>query len=117
MASSLLLALKARCPRCRKGPLYDGMLKVADHCAACGSDLSKHDSGDGPAAFSIFVAGSLALIMVAWMEIRFMPPLWVYGVVLVPVVIFSSLLSIRFFKAFLVISRYRYPSEKGGHER
>src|SRR5690606_24283377 len=44
-----------RCPRCGEGKLFDGFLKVAPRCSACGLDYSFADSGDGPAAFVILI--------------------------------------------------------------
>jgi surfeit locus 1 family protein len=38
-----------RCPRCGKGKLYNGLLKIADRCVVCDLDLSAEDSGDGAA--------------------------------------------------------------------
>ena len=46
----VLAGLAGRCPNCGEGPLFAGFLKVAPRCEACGFDLTKADSGDGPPA-------------------------------------------------------------------
>jgi uncharacterized protein (DUF983 family) len=51
----LLAGLAGRCPNCGEGPLFRGFLTVADRCDACGYDLGRADSGDGPAVFVILV--------------------------------------------------------------
>ena len=57
--SPIAAGLACRCPRCGRGRLFDGYLTVAARCSACGLDLSKADSGDGPAVFIIFILGFL----------------------------------------------------------
>ena len=53
----LTAALKGRCPQCGEGRLFAGFLTVAPRCTECGLDLSKQDSGDGPAVFVILILG------------------------------------------------------------
>ena len=44
--SSWATGLMGRCPRCGRGAMFAGVLKVADRCNACGLDLRGHDAGD-----------------------------------------------------------------------
>ena len=53
----LLSGLAGRCPSCGEGRLFEGYLKVAPRCEACGFYLAKADSGDGPAVFVILIGG------------------------------------------------------------
>ena len=48
--SFLRAGLLCRCPKCGRGRLYAGYLKVVQNCAHCSFELRKHDAGDGPAA-------------------------------------------------------------------
>src|SRR3546814_4506734 len=50
--NAILAGLACRCPRCGKGRLFSGILKIAERCNACGLDLRKQDAGDGPAVRS-----------------------------------------------------------------
>src|SRR3546814_3074220 len=52
--NAILAGLACRCPRCGKGRLFSGILKIAERCNACGLDLRKQDAGDGPAVLVIF---------------------------------------------------------------
>ena len=52
----LSVATRARCPRCGKGKLFDGFLKLAKRCDVCGLDYSYADPADGPAFFAITFA-------------------------------------------------------------
>src|SRR3546814_12221007 len=47
--NAILAGLACRCPRCGKGRLFSGILKIAERCNACGLDLRKQDAGDGTA--------------------------------------------------------------------
>ena len=66
-----------RCPNCGRGKLFDGYLRVAEQCAACGFDLRAADSGDGPAVFIILIVGFIACFGLLFTEIAYRPPIWV----------------------------------------
>ena len=51
--------LRRRCPNCGQGSMFEGYLKVADSCPACGEELSHHRADDGPAYLTILVVGHL----------------------------------------------------------
>lgn len=53
--------LCGKCPRCGRGALFDGYLRLHKACPSCGLDYAKADSGDGPAVFVIFIAGFFAV--------------------------------------------------------
>ena len=55
--SPWVAGLLCRCPRCGKGPLFDGFLSLAKRCTVCGLDYSFADSGDGPAVFIMLIVG------------------------------------------------------------
>ena len=65
----LLSGLAGRCPNCGDGDLFDGFLKVAARCEACGHDLARADSGDGPAVFVILIAGFLLFVVPPMVEV------------------------------------------------
>lgn len=101
-------AFAARCPRCGKGPLFDGVLSVAPACTVCGLGLRAHDAGDGPAVLAIFVLGALLVGGAMWLEFTHEPPLWVH-MVLWPVVALPLAVAVmRPAKAALVALQYRH---------
>ena len=61
-----VVALLGRCPRCGRGPLFSGLLRVRETCPTCGLDLRAHDSGDGPAVAGIFVVCALVVVAPRW---------------------------------------------------
>ena len=56
-APLIATALRRRCPRCGRGGVFSGYLRVVDHCADCGLALASNDSADGPAVFLLFIIG------------------------------------------------------------
>lgn len=104
-------ALRCRCPRCGKGKLYSGLLKVATQCSACGLSFKGHEQGDGPASLSILIVGALVGIAASVVEVMFAPPFWLHAVLWTPTIIILSLLSLRWIKAAIVAAQYQYRRE------
>lgn len=110
----LQAALRCRCPRCGKGPLFESLLTVRSTCVVCGLDLSKSDTGDGAAAFIILLLGSVMVGLAFWVEFRFNPPLWVHALLWPALTIPAAIGLMRPIKAALVYEQYtRRASEMG----
>ncbi|HEY7901178.1 MAG TPA: DUF983 domain-containing protein [Caulobacteraceae bacterium] len=58
---SLARGFAGRCPRCGRGPIFWRYLKVNEQCFACGHDLDRYPSDDGPAYFTILITGHLVV--------------------------------------------------------
>ena len=99
--------LFGRCPACGKGALYEGVLAVAAQCNLCKLNLQAQDSGDGPAFFVITIVGFLVVALAAWVELTYTPPLWLHLVLWVPFVLITSIVLLRFFKAWLIAWQYQ----------
>ncbi|WP_118135650.1 DUF983 domain-containing protein [Oceanicella sp. SM1341] len=60
---ALLRGLRCRCPRCGEGKVFDGYIRVAKSCSACGLDLTKQRADDGPAYIVILIVGHIMGLM------------------------------------------------------
>jgi uncharacterized protein (DUF983 family) len=108
-APSLLSAgLAGRCPRCGRGSLFDGFLTVRQQCAVCGLDLSAQDSGDGPVALIVLVAGFIVVIAALLVEVRYGWPVWVHMMVWLPIAAVLCVGPLRPIKAALIAIQYRH---------
>lgn len=103
-----------RCPNCGEGHLFEGFLKVAPTCEACGFDLKAADSGDGPAVFVILIGGFLVAFGAVFTQIAFNPPIWLQLIVWLPltVVVCGGLL--RPFKGLLIAAQFANRAREAG---
>ena len=115
-AAPFLAGALGRCPNCGVGPLFDGFLKVAPNCSACGFDLARADSGDGPAVFVIFIAGFVAAFGILLTEIFFRPPIWVDFVVWLPVAAGLSLGLLRPLKGLMIAAQFTNKASQAGRD-
>jgi len=101
----LLSGLAGRCPNCGEGHLFDSFLKVAPRCEACGYDLAKADSGDGPAVFVILIAGFIVAFAALYVELAFTPPIWLHLVLWLPLTVIISLGLLRPMKGAMLAAQ------------
>ncbi len=83
--------LLCRCPKCGKGRLFAGFLKVVDRCSVCGLDFTRLNTGDGAAIFVMQIAGGLVVFNALFVEIALSPPMWVHLAIFLPLVLVLSL--------------------------
>jgi len=115
-AAPFLAGALGRCPNCGDGPLFTGFLKVAPKCARCGFDLTRADSGDGPAVFVIFIAGFIAAFGVLFTEIAFRPPIWVHFVIWLPVAAILCLALLQPMKGLMIAAQFVNQASEAGRD-
>lgn len=71
---------KRECPNCGKGHLFNGYLKVADSCEACGQAFHHHRADDGPAYLTILIVGHLMAPLIHVVFTHFRPDPWVMAI-------------------------------------
>lgn len=111
--SPLAAGLRARCPRCGKGRLFEGYLALAPRCEACGLDYGGVDSGDGPAVFIVLVAGFLVVGLALIVEVAYRPPYWLHAAIFLPLALGVPLVLLRPFKATLIALQYHNRAREG----
>jgi uncharacterized protein (DUF983 family) len=111
--SPFYAGLTGRCPRCGKGSLFDGFLRVASRCKHCGLDFAFADSGDGPVAFITLVAGFIVCGAALLVEVRYAPPMWVHAALWLPLGIGVPLAMMRPSKALMLALQYKHNAAEG----
>lgn len=101
-----------RCPRCGKGRLFKAYLKVADRCSVCGLDLSGYENADGPAVFIILLLGFLVVGLALVVEVAYMPPYWVHGLLWIPFILGGVYLMLPPLKGWIIAANYKYRPEQ-----
>jgi uncharacterized protein (DUF983 family) len=100
-------ALFGCCPRCGARTLFDGLVKFAPRCTACGLDYSRFNVGDGPAAFLTLGVGAIVTVLALWVELAAEPAWWVHVILWLPLTVVLVLGGLRLSKALLLIREYR----------
>ena len=108
--------LLGRCPRCGQGALFDGYLKVAPKCGACGLDYGPFDAGDGPAVFVILIAGFICAFGVLTTEIAFKPPVWLDIIIWLPMSVILCLALLRPMKGLMIAAQFANRASQAGRD-
>ncbi len=109
--------LKGCCPRCGKGKLFAGFLKVAPRCENCGLDYSFADPADGPAIFVMLGMGFVVVALALWAEVSYNPPLWLHFAIWIPLTFVLCLPPLRLVKGVLITLQYAHRAEEGRIDR
>jgi len=96
--------------------LFRGFLTVAPSCDACGYDLAKADSGDGPAVFVILIAGFLCAFAMLFTEIAFSPPIWVHILIFLPLTLGVCLGLLRPLKGVMLAAQFSNRASEARHD-
>ena len=110
-------SLLARCPRCGRGRLFRGYLKVASACSTCGLDYSRFEAGDGPAVFVIFLAGFIVVGAALIVEMLYQPPFWLHAALWGPLILITTLGPLRPMKGLMIALQYHHKAAEGRLER
>ena len=110
--SPLANTLKGTCPRCGQGPLFQGIVRFAPKCRACGLDIDSFNVGDGPAAFLILIVGAILTVLAVVTDLKFSPPWWVH-LVWIPVGLALTLGGLRLAKSALIAQEFTHRAREG----
>jgi uncharacterized protein (DUF983 family) len=110
--SSLKVAVAGDCPRCGAHTLFDGWVRFAHKCRSCGLDFDSFNVGDGPAAFLIFIVGTIVVVGALIVDGAFSPPWWVH-LVWIPITTGLTVGGLRVSKAWLLAQEYRDRAREG----
>ena len=111
--SPLRVAATGCCPRCSKGQLFAGVLRLAPKCRACGLDFTAFNVGDGAASFLILIVGAIVVGLAMWLELSRSPPWYVHVLLWGPLALVLTLGFSRLAKGLLVALEYRHSAGEG----
>ena len=100
------------CPQCGAKTLFDGLVRFARQCPACGLDLEQFNVGDGPAAFLILVVGAIVAVAAILVDQLAGPPWWVH-LIWAPVGAALTIYGLRIGKAALVFQEHKHRAREG----
>ena len=94
--------MRGKCPKCGKGKLFRGYLKVVDQCEVCGEDFHYHKADDMPPYIAIVIVGHILVGVMLHLEMTMQVQPWVYLVTVVPLAIILPLLMLPSIKGAVV---------------
>lgn len=115
--SAFATGLRCMCPRCGRGRLFKGFLKVRPECEACHLDFAFIDSGDGPAFFVMSIVGVVVVGLAMWVEFTFEPPIWLHMLLWLPLTFVLSLAMVRPAKGLMIAVQFASKAEEGRSQR
>jgi len=115
--SPFAAGLACRCPRCGRGGLYAGFLRLKARCDVCGLDYGFADSGDGPAVFVIFFSGFVVVFSALLVEVVYQPPLWLHALMWPPLILLTTLGPLRPVKSLMIALQYHHKAAEGRVDR
>ena len=92
--------------------MFAGWVRFADRCRACGLDLSSFNVGDGPAAFLIFIVGTVTVVGALVLDGAVSPPWWVH-LIWIPVAAALTVGGLRLSKGWLLAQEYKHRAREG----
>jgi uncharacterized protein (DUF983 family) len=112
----LLSGAAGRCPNCGEGHLFEGFLKVAPACEACGFDLAAADSGDGPAVFVIMIAGFIVAFGALFTMVAGRTPVWLTLLIWLPMTLVIVLVLLRPMKGLMLAAQFMNKASQARHD-
>ena len=111
--SPLKTGLAGKCPRCGRGPLFNGYLSVAKSCSSCGLSYDFADGGDGAAWFVMLFVGVVGVGSILGVEVAYAPPFWVHFMIAIPLLIILPLILLRPVKGILLSQQWKTGASEG----
>ena len=110
-------ALFGLCPRCHARTLFDALASVAHRCGQCGLAFSELERGSRASTLVTFAVAAILITVVLLVDEWLRLPIWLMGLIFVPLTIAATLGALRFFKTLLLMARYERSLEKKDAER
>jgi uncharacterized protein (DUF983 family) len=96
LATAIGRGLRGHCPACGKGKVFNGFLKVAVVCHACGAPLGLARADDAPPYFTILIVGHIIIPLLFIVERSTNQlPLWLMSAIFLPLTLALALGLIR----------------------
>jgi uncharacterized protein (DUF983 family) len=111
--SPLKTGLGGKCPRCGRGKLFAGYLKLAPSCSSCGLDYGFADGGDGAAWFAMLITGFVGVGIILGVEAAYSPSAWVHVLLAIPLLLILPMLLLRPLKGFLINQQFKTKAAEG----
>jgi len=108
LLAALWRGWRGHCPRCGRGALFRGYLKVDHRCRRCGEALHHQRADDAPPYVTILVVGHLVIPLVLLVERQWAPPTVLHWLIWLPLSVILTLLLLPRIKGALVALQWAF---------
>ena len=94
-----------RCPRCKNGNVFNGLIKLKDYCSSCNIKLNSDKIGDGASWFTTSFVCFVLIPILFFFEINIGISIKIYVFVVFPFLVLLSIIILRIAK-YLLLKKY-----------
>ena len=95
-----------KCPNCRQGTVFDGLIKLKDYCYNCNVKLNSDQIGDGASWITTTLVCFIIIPLLFFYEINIGISLKIYLLVVFPILVIVSIILLRILRYFLLKKYY-----------
>ncbi len=94
-----------RCPRCKNGNVFSGLIKLKDYCSSCNIKLNSDKIGDGASWITTSFVCFVLIPILFFFEINIGISLKIYVFVVFPILVLLSIILLRISR-YLLLKKY-----------
>lgn len=94
-----------RCPRCKNGNVFSGLIKLKDYCSSCNIKLNSDKIGDGASWITTSFVCFVLIPILFFFEINMGISLKIYVFVVFPFLVLLSIILLRISR-YLLLKKY-----------
>ena len=94
-----------RCPRCKNGNVFSGLIKLKDYCSSCNIKLNSDKIGDGASWITTSLVCFIILPILFFFEINIGISIKIYISVVLPFLVLLSIILLRISR-YMLLKKY-----------
>ena len=94
-----------RCPRCKNGNVFNGLIKLKDYCSSCNIKLNSDKIGDGASWITTSLVCFVIVPILFFFEINIGISVKIYMSIVFPLLILLSIILLRISR-YLLLKKY-----------
>ena len=94
-----------RCPRCKNGNVFSGLIKLKDYCSSCNIKLNSDKIGDGASWITTSFVCFVLIPILFFFEINIGISVKIYVLVVFPFLVLLSIILLRITR-YLLLKKY-----------
>ena len=94
-----------RCPRCKNGNVFSGLIKLKDYCSSCNIKLNSDKIGDGASWITTSFVCFILIPILFYFEINIGISVKIYVLVVFPFLVLLSIILLRISR-YLLLKKY-----------